>query len=74
MKSVKSNVVYRIQLYVKKNDLRWKEGIEEWQAKDVKYKQKLKPKFYWIEAKSYIFHEHNSMNYYCITKTYFDAL
>ena len=71
MREINSKQVSRIQKYIRKNNLHWKEGLKDSEINYVK--NTLKPKFYWIEAKSYIFHKYWSMNYYCITKEYFDS-
>jgi len=72
MKSITSKVVQGIQRRM--TPYCWFEGVSGTMADLLKYRLRLKPKYYWKEAKSYIFHIHGTKNWYCITKDYFESI
>lgn len=70
MKQVNTKTVKRIQKYAYK----WLEGLDREYVVTIKNIWKLKPKYYWKEADSFIIHKHNSLRYYCISRSYWKNL
>lgn len=74
MKTINSKKVRELQSRIKRSNKVWLEGLDDIQAWYVKFNFGLVPKYYWKEAKSYIFHGYGKLCYYCISKYYFDNM
>ncbi len=68
----------RILKFASANPQLWHEGLDKKDVKKIKKRaesdKSLFKKFYWPQAKSYIFQDILDDNCYCITKEYYNSI